>query len=227
MQVVNVTQNGVIVGSRLEIGDNEPYENVLAECERYIIKTYNFRDRLRFVIGDVLNALHTRYEHGSWEQIIPDITELYNGEQGVATLVNWASVCDRVPLSIRTGLSFTHHQNVAYVSKDDCHKFLIEDVDYRTYCQGHNKTGTKIITLQEYLLKIGQDMTARELHQYRMQIIGKSKASKSTPTQTETAFFEVLRETLTYTTNDSFPVEKRLLRANQVLEEILEKYLTD
>lgn len=228
MSIVQFTKNaqGIIVGSRLTI-DGLPYEQVLAQCEQYIKDQYNYRDRVKFVIGDLLNCLHIRYQHGSWEQIIPDVQALYNGEQGIATLVNWASVCARVPVSIRTGLSFTHHAAIAYLTSFDCTQFLQFEPEYAVYCQRHAISPTDIRSLQCYLLALGENMTARELHNFKMALLaGKPSVkpeAKTDPVATLRGVHSILRETLSYTLNNSISAEIRLQKANEVLQSILDQ----
>lgn len=214
----------VILGSDLQI-HNAPYEKVLDFCESYIKDKFNLRDRLKFIIGDVLNTLHNRYEHGSWEQVIPDVLDLYNGEQGMATLVNWAAVCARVPVHIRTSLSFTHHTTVAYVDENDCLRFMRYCEAYNDYCHKLSLFGTNKYSLMMFLLEVGKTMSSRELHHFKMRILAgnpqPATPSKTTATSTKTAFFDVLRQTLTFTTNPEISTEIRLQKANETLQSIL------
>lgn len=229
---VNFTRNnaGVIVGSSLDTG-NMPYEQVLVECEKYIKEQYDLRERIKFVIGDLLNSLHARYQHGAWEQVIPDVKVLFDGEQGIATLINWAAVCDRIPVHIRTGLSFTHHATVAYVDSRNCQQFMIYEPEYIAYCNEHELVDMHPCTLQSFLLGKGENMTSRELHNYKMHILaGKpivEATTKNTPTQVLRGVQSILGDLLTYSTNEKIKAEIRLNEVNKVLQSILAQESTN
>lgn len=112
--LVQLEQSGAITATSLNLPPDLPFDQF--EALAYMFG--RIRDQSAWVIGDLLNYGEKAYGH-KYAQA--------EAATGLAeqTLMNYSSVCGRVPKSRRRkGLKFSHHAEVASLSPDDQNHWL-------------------------------------------------------------------------------------------------------